>query len=238
MKYIFIFITCFIFLMGIIFFTNYYDYKKINFLNNEGFRSNNRTIVLVGDSIIKNNAYSSNGSGIDDILIERTNNNTFCYAKDNARIVDIYIQIGEIPIELNNAKTTIFISAGGNDILSYYNENSNDEETTSFVKMVFSSYKKLIKNIHTKLPNSQIILLDIYYPNSIKYKQYHSIIQEWNEMIYNYATQNNNNITDVIKISNLLTKNEDFTLSIEPSSIGGTKIADAILNYYSNTDII
>lgn len=233
----FIFITCFIFFVVLIFFINYYDYKKINLLNNEGFQNSNRTIVLMGDSIIKNNAYSSDGRGIDDILIERTNNNTFCYAKDNAKIVDIYRQIGEIPIELNSVKTTIFISAGGNDILSYYNENSNDDETTSFVKMVFSYYTKLIKNIHTKLPNSQIILLDIYYPNSIKYKQYHYIIKEWNWMIYNYATQNNNNITGVIKISNLLTQSEDFTLSIEPSSIGGTKIADAILNYYNNTII-
>ena len=230
----FIFITCFIFFVVLIFFINYYDYKKINLLNNEGFQNSNRIIVLIGDSIIKNNAYSSDGRGIDDILIERTNNNTFCYAKDHAKIVDIYRHIGEIPIELNSVKTTIFISAGGNDILSYYNENSNNNETTSFVKMVFSYYKKLIKNIHTKLPNSQIILLDIYYPNSIKYKQYHSIIKQWNGMIYNYATQNNNNITGVIKISNLLTQSEDFTLSIEPSSIGGTKIADAILNYYNN----
>jgi hypothetical protein len=76
----------------------------------------NRSIILLGDSIFKNNIYTSNGIGVDDILIERTNGNSYCYAEDNSKIVDIYNQINNIPMNLNNPNSTIFLSSGGNDL--------------------------------------------------------------------------------------------------------------------------
>ena len=90
----------------------------------------------------------------------------------------------------------------------------------------------IVKRIQSRLPKAKILLLDIYYPNSLKYKQFHSIIREWNKIIYNFANNPKNNIYGVIKISAVLTQNEDFSFEIEPSSIGGKKIVDLILETY------
>ena len=59
-------LICFIF--AISYFNTYMNSKPIR----ETFSSsNNRTFVLLGDSILKNNAYASDGKGIDDLLLER-----------------------------------------------------------------------------------------------------------------------------------------------------------------------
>ena len=63
----------------------------------------------------------------------------------------------------------------------------------------------------------------------MKYKQYHSIIKEWNNMLYAYAEKNN---YSVLKVSNILTKSEDFSFGIEPSSIGSKKLVEVILTNY------
>jgi len=72
-------------------------------------------------------------------------------------------------------------------------------------------------------------LLDIYYPNNLKYKQYHSIINTWNTMIYSYANEPKHNIIGVLKVSGILTHDEDFSFGIEPSLKGGQKIVESIL---------
>ena len=88
-------LICFIF--AISYFNTYMNSKPIR----ETFSSsNNRTFVLLGDSILKNNAYASDGKGIDDLLLER-NKQTYSYAVDNSNIVDVYNQINEIPVDLN-----------------------------------------------------------------------------------------------------------------------------------------
>jgi hypothetical protein len=94
---------------------------------------------------------------------------------------------------------------------------------------MFAAYKKLVNAIQTKVQQANIVLLDIYYPENMTYKQYHSIISEWNNMIYDYAKTNK---YEVLKISSILTKPEDFTLGIEPSATGSRKLVDAILSSY------
>jgi hypothetical protein len=95
---------------------------------------------------------------------------------------------------------------------------------------MFGAYKNLVKSIQNRLPEAKIILLDIYYPDNLTYKQFHSVIKEWNSMIYDFADNPKNNIYAVIRISNYLTQNEDFSFGIEPSSSGGKKIVDLILD--------
>jgi hypothetical protein len=51
-------------------------------------------------------------------------------------------------------------------------------------------------------------------------------------MIYKFADNPKNNISGVIRISSSLTKSEDFSFGIEPSTNGGEKIADLILDKY------
>ena len=88
---------------------------------------------------------------------------------------------------------------------------------------MFSAYKNVVKSIQTRLPKSNLILLDIYYPNNLQYKQFHSIIEEWNNMVYSFSKTQSNNIYNIIQISSHLTQSDDFSFGIEPSSVGGKK---------------
>ena len=200
--------------------------------NIESFNSDKQSIILLGDSIFQNDAYVSDGKSIDKVLIERTNGKTISLAIDHSKIVDVYDQVLKIPLDLNTPSTTIFLSAGGNDILTHYVDQDGDTTNTNILGSMFSSYKNLIKSIKNKLPDANLVLLDIYYPENLTYKQYHPIIKEWNEMIYNYAGESKNNITSVLKISEILTQSDDFTLGIEPSSKGGQKLVEAIISSY------
>lgn len=225
MKYFYLVIFglfCFIVLMA------YYNTYRV-----EGFTNttNEKTYILLGDSILKNDAYVSKGKSVEKLIAER-NKNIHCFAQDHSKIVDIYSQIDKIPIEFNSSNSLIFLSAGGNDILTHYVDQNQDITNTSILKPMFSSYKNIIKTIKTKLPNAKIFLLDIYYPDNLQYKQFHSIIKEWNSMIYDFSKNPKNKIYGVVRISSHLTQNNDFSFGIEPSSSGGNKIADLILASY------
>jgi hypothetical protein len=214
----------YIFILSLIIFVSYYNCT-------EGFSSNTKTYILLGDSILKNDAYVVNGNSVENILINR-NANVQCYAQDHSKIVDIYSQIDRIPMEFNSPNTLIFLSAGGNNILTHYVDQNQDITDVSVLDSMFSSYKNLIKTIQIRVPNAKIILLDIYYPNSVTYRLYHNIIKEWNEMIYDFAGDLSNQIYSVMRISMYLTQNDDFSFGIEPSSVGGEKIANLILQSY------
>ena len=227
MKYFYLYIfllVCFIIAVS------YYN-TLMNNANHykEAFNSNKQTFILLGDSILKNDAYVSDGKSVDEMIKERTNGKTVCLAVDHSKIVDVYDQIGKISDNLNNNGTTVFLSVGGNDILTHYLDKEGDYTDTSILKTMFSAYKKVIKHIRDRLPNANIVLLDIYYPENMTYKQYHSMIKEWNTMIYSYADKNNYN---VLKVSNILTKPDDFSFGIEPSAIGSKKLVEEILSSY------
>jgi hypothetical protein len=164
------------FIFAISYFNTYMSSIRESFSSNS---SNQSTIVLLGDSILKNNAYASDGKGIDDLLLER-NEKTYSYALDNSNIVDVYSQIDEIPIDLNIPSTTIYLSAGGNDILNHYQESGGHINDTNILSTIFAAYKKMIKAIQAKMNQSKIVILDIYYPDNTRYTQYHPIISEWN----------------------------------------------------------
>jgi TFIIF-interacting CTD phosphatase-like protein len=226
MKYFYIYIFFLLFFIVVV------SFIKTLFSQEEGFNSNKQNFILLGDSIFKNNAYVANGKSVDELLTERTNGKTLCLAMDNAKIVDIYEQIRKIPGGLNNNGSTIFLSAGGNDIVTQYVDKENDNSDTSILGSMFASYKSVIKNIRISLPNANIVLVDIYYPENMTYKQYHSILLEWNKKLYTYAEEPKNNITSVLKISKILTREDEFTFGIEPSALGGGKIVDAIMSNY------
>ena len=223
--YLYIFILlCFI--VAVSYWTTY---ASSNYALVESFNSDKQNFILLGDSILKNDAYVSDGKSVENLLVERTNGKTICLAIDHSKIVDIYSQVDKIPKELNTSQTTVFLSAGGNDILTHYVDQGNDSTDTSILGTMFAAYKKLLKSIQKKLPNANIVLLDIYYPDNMTYKQYHSIINDWNKMVYEYAGKNG---LSVLKVSGVLTKPDDFSFGIEPSATGSRKLVDAILSSY------
>jgi hypothetical protein len=51
-------------------------------------------------------------------------------------------------------------------------------------------------------------------------------------MLQTFARDSKNRISGVFKISSILTHPEDFTLEIEPSSIGSEKVVNSIFSSY------
>ena len=130
---------------------------------------------------------------------------------------------------MNNSDTTVILSIGGNDILIHYVDKENDTTDTSVLGSIFAAYKNVVKSIQNKLPLANIVLLDIYYPENMTYKQYHSILNEWNKKLYNYADEPKKS---VLKVSKILTSPQDFTFGIEPSAVGGKKLVEEIMTNY------
>jgi lysophospholipase L1-like esterase len=203
-----------------------YSYYKFDAKREEdNFTINERTIILLGDSILKNNTYVKHGKSVEDQLKEKQPN-VYSFAKDNSSIVDIYEQLNQIPTDLNLESTIIFLSVGGNDILSTYMD--REETNTDALKPMFAAYKKLIKSIQAKMNLSRLVLMNIYYPTNIKYNQYKPILQEWNKMLDDYAREES---LKVVRIENVLVESTDFTVSIEPSETGGVKIVNSMSAY-------
>lgn len=209
-----------------IFFMAWYNTKNIT--NTEAFEDNKCNIILLGDSVLKNNSYVTTGNAVDDFLITKTKCNVLSYAKNNSTVVDVYNQITYIPSTFNSQNTYIFLSVGGNDILEKYIDGSREPtDNISFIKTIFAAYKQLINALKIKMDHSNIVLLDMYYPENLKYKQFHPLIREWNRLLYDYARHTH---THVFYISNILQSKEDFLLEIEPSQIGGEKLSNSIID--------
>ena len=209
----------------------YYNVSNENWSEPFYSGTNNKTYVLLGDSILQNDIYVSDGQSVKEHILEK-NKQVYSFAKDHSKVVDIFGQISNIPLEFNSPDTFIFLSGGGNDILFHYVEQpQNDNDNNDKLYTIFDNYVKLVKSIQSRLPEAKIVLLDIYYPNNDTYKQYHSIIEKWNEMIYDFANNPENNIYDTIQISKLLTQTNDFSNKIEPSTNGGKKIATYICKF-------
>jgi hypothetical protein len=201
-----------------------------NFLlrENEGYINYNKTkhntILLLGDSMLNNSYYTSNGKGVYEIIKEQYDK-VLCNATDNAKIIDVYLQIDKLSSNNINKDTIIFLSIGGNDLLFQYDIQQEQISNLNIIKPIFAAYKTLLKSIQTKYPSTRLILLDIYYPSAIKFQPFHSIITEWNKLLYSLS----NNV-EVLKISTILTQPTDFSFGIEPSYTGSIKIADNILS--------
>jgi hypothetical protein len=240
MKYFYAYIFLLIcFIVGMSYYNTYtytYNHAIQEFFNNNNDKNKNNknkkeTLVLLGDSILKNNSYMDyNEKSVEHLLKEKSNNNCFNYAEDGAIIIDCYDQLDKIPDDLNNKRTTIYLSVGGNDIIKHYIEGLKNTKDTHVLNTMFDSYTELVKSIQTRMNLSKIVLLDIYYPSEPYYKKYYGIINKWNKKIYDFASNPQNKIYGVLKVSKILNNQNDFVFDIEPSATGGEKIVNLIIN--------
>ena len=185
----------------------------------EYFTINKKTIILLGDSVFNNNSYVEKGKAVNEILNKKADENTIIIslAINDSTINNIYQQLENVNIDLNNKLTTVFLSVGGNDIMNLHKRNLDD---------TFEKYNTLIRAITTKLPNIKLVLLNVYYPPNVS--KYDSIIDKWNTNLELEYKANNKNIY-ILNLANLLKESSDFVFDIEPSITGGEKIANKIL---------
>ena len=180
--------------------------------------TNNNNIILMGDSVLNNSNYVPEGKSVYDNLKTRLNN-ILNVAKDGATINDLYLQLDEIPIELNNSETFIFISAGGNNILN--------KQTNTDINQLFNSYMEFLNALRVKLSNVKINIMNLYVPANPRFQPYKKYIDQWNNLI-NKNSSNVGEMYNVVDLNSLLTNSSDFVYDIEPSESGSEKIANII----------
>ena len=198
----------------------------------EHFENNNTSIpiILFGDSILKNNSYVKPGYAVDELLRKMCSTNPNIkivnYAREDSTISDVYEQLSNLDDIDYNLKYIVFLSVGGNNILQNYDD----------VNTIFEKYKKLIDTIKTKLPESKLFLLNLYHiggcarplhmptsplclPTGVRAcatdgqsPQLNPIIDQWNQLLYNYSSFASSSIVDINK---LITSPQDLTFKIE-----------------------
>jgi hypothetical protein len=195
---------------------NYYFYWNTN-MNIELFSNPIKTesIILVGDSILKNNSYVLEEKSVEKLLSTKTDAHIYCFAVNDSIIKDANEQVNILPQHLNEPSTCIFLSIGGNDILKGIDP----------VSSIFKQYMDLVDLMKERMDKTKIVLINLYYPTDEKYEKYYSSIKRWNELVDAYAKDNHLKVLDA---STILFKEEDFTSEIEPSIIGGEKLANEI----------
>jgi hypothetical protein len=207
---------------------NFYETFTNNNKSQNGQKSQN--IVLIGDSMLNNSNYVSQGESVPDLLSNKLIGTAAVYnfAKDGATIADCYAQLDKISSNLNNSNTTIFVSCGGNNIL-----NSRGPTDSDYITNLFDQYSELLKsvNVVASSANADIYVLNLYTPTSGHYTSYHSAIDQWNQLLDDNASSLG---YTVVKTSSLLTVDEDFTYGIEPSYKGGKKLVSKLVNSVSS----
>jgi len=191
-------------------------------------------IVLLGDSIFDNAAYTQgNPDVISQLRLKLPENwNATLKAIDGNRINDVYAQLEKLPPDASH----LFISVGGNDALSC--RGILDQQVASSIE-VFSNladlskqfeqqYKKLLLHILSlRLATTICTIYNPNFPDQMYQKIAVAALTIFNDVITRKAFQAGIPLIDL-----RLTCNEaqDYANPIEPSSLGGEKIANAIMN--------
>lgn len=214
-KYRF-FLVLFSFIFSSLIIVHYFFSEK------EGFSQDQKHIVLLGDSVLNNSNYVKENESIEQMLNAQTETQIISLAQDGAVLQEIFTQIDKIPLEFDKPTTYIFLSIGGNDLL-------NHSLSEIYIHKLIEQYKLLIATIITRLPSANLYLLTLYYPTSAKYESYNEYISLWNKNVEELMPSSN-----IIYLQNIINQEGDLVNQIEPSSNGGKKIAEAILQKISN----
>jgi hypothetical protein len=178
------------------------------------------SVLLLGDSILANEKYVPKGKSVFDFLkaVYGDGDEVFLFARDNYTIHDVYFQISNLPISYNSKNTSIVLSVGGNNFL-----------TGTTLGVAKKEYIFLIERIRENFGECKLYLVNLYLPfDPLLQNLYEKIVVEWNSFLEGVVRDGL--AYGLVDISRVITEPEDLVSKIEPSAIGGEKIAGAIVN--------
>ena len=197
-------------------------------------------VILLGDSIIDNKFYVSSGELSVTEHLEKMSEVMFKQlAVDGHTTKDVLnLQLDQLP----NICTHKVLSIGGNDLLEQVSFLKNREVLT--VKEIMEQavcklapIKKRYRTIVEKLSqqNSKLLLCTVYEGNlsddlflrDIAFAS-QAMVSMLNDVIYSTAATYK---VDVLELRNIFTNPEDYANPIEPSHVGGKKLAKSILSW-------
>jgi len=190
-------------------------------------------IVLLGDSIFDNKSYVNRNEDITAHLrgiVHKEIIVSLC-AVDGAMVDDVCSQIDKIPDDA----TILVLSIGGNDVLQYKSILTNNSLTALQFLTNFAVYLDYFKTRY-RLMIISLLKMDLpltvctIYNGNLEpelVKPARVTVSLFNDIIYQIAGEYN---LPVIELRNICTDPSDYSNPIEPSNIGGRKIAQEIYN--------
>jgi len=191
-------------------------------------------ILLLGDSIFDNAAYTEGGPAVIDQLGEalRPDWRVTLLAQDGATISDVAFQVSRIPSDVD----ALVVSMGGNDALAaadlLYSRVSTVAEALLALAEPLDEFERdyidtlmVIQEI-----DCPIALCTIYNGNFQPGNEQTAVstaVRLFNDVIVRIARVSGCN---VIELRDVCADPIDYANPIEPSSIGGAKIATALAN--------
>ena len=190
-------------------------------------------IILMGDSILDNAPYTGGGPAVIDQVTDliRDFGRATLVACDGDRIRDVGSQMGQLPTDASH----VVLSVGGNDALDHLHVLSEDTDTVAEVMIQFgdiaskfqSQYHQAVQRLTETGKN--VTVCTIYnggFTDPLQSKVVSAAVRMFNDAIYQVAGEFGLQVIDLRRICN---RPEDYANPIEPSSIGGDKIARAIV---------
>jgi len=200
-------------------------------------------VSLLGDSIIDNKIYVEEGElSVTEHLQHNSSSNFTMIAVDGDTTEDV------LDNQLDNLKepvSHIVLSIGGNDLLQ--NLHLLQDETSG-MKLALEKFSELISEIqenYTKILerlsqyDAKVLLCTVYegdLETDVLLAEYdkagQAILKMHNDTVYYIASKFD---VDVLELRNIFTNKEDYANPIEPSHIGGGKLAKAIIQWMKNS---
>ena len=197
-------------------------------------------VCLLGDSIIDNKVYvGRNELSVKEHLEAMSESMFNQIAVDGHTTKDVLnFQLNQLP----KISTHKVLSIGGNDLLQQISFLKNKEALTTKEVMEqavckLAPIKKRYRTIVEKLSqqNSKLLLCTVYEGNlsddlffrDIAFAS-QAMVSMLNDVIYSTAATFK---VDVLELRNIFTTPEDYANPIEPSHIGGKKLAKSILGW-------
>ena len=195
--------------------------------------SKNMHLILLGDSIFDNGAYTG---GKPDVITQLRNViprgwKADLLARDGATTEGIAAQLARIPPDA----THLVLSVGGNDALMQQHLLRSSASSTAEALAVLGNAVRQFETGYRKVIDACVardlpLTICTIYNGNFDDRQYQRIVQValalYNDAIIRTATEHHLN---VIELRMVCSQAEDYANAIEPSSTGAAKIARAIL---------
>ena len=194
--------------------------------------SNLGHVVLLGDSIFDNENYVDGHPDVAQRLHSMLGEDykVTLLASDGATTGSLGWQVEGLPGDA----THLVLSIGGNDANGEWKILRNEELRTardvlddvSYMGELFAVkyWDAVVPLLGLGIPVTICTIYDCDFPEDVKYPA-RAALAMFNDAILRFAFQNN---LDVLDLRTVCTEPSDYVLAIEPSAVGGAKIARAI----------
>ena len=197
-------------------------------------------VVLLGDSVFDNGAYVGAGPDVIAQVRERlpTGSTGTLGAVDGALIGDVARPMARVPADT----THLVVSAGGNDALMHSGvlaeRAGSMAEALERLRVIATYFEReygalLETVVARRLPTAVCTIYYPRYPEPVRQRLAVQALAVPNDVILRHAFARGLPVLDLRLICD---RDEDYANPIEPSSVGGAKIADAIVRLLATHD--